>query len=379
MPYAAALSENPDAIAAAIDVAARVTDSLGRGPDAAVLFATAPHLEAVDEMATIVRERLAPSVLIGAGAVSVVGGPLEIEEASAVSLWAGNVGEVRATRMTVARDGDRRYFEGVDLEQMSEAHTLIVLSDPFTFPVNELVELMAGSAPHVVAVGGLASAAHRPGDNRLVLDGHVHDDGAVGILVSGDTRVTTVVSQGCRPIGRPLVVTRSEGNMLLELAGRSAYEQLGRLIGQLSDRERDLASSGLHIGRVIDEHRTEFDRGDFLIRGVLGADADTGGLAVGDVIPIGATVQFQVRDADSADEDLRRLMTGKRADGALLFTCNGRGTLLFPTPHHDAGVVSEALGHAPLGGMFCAGEIGPIGGRNFVHGYTASLALFHDE
>ena len=263
---------------------------------------------------------------------------------------------------------------------MGEAHTLIVLSDPFTFPVNELVELMAGSVPHVVAIGGLASAAHRPGDNRLVLDGDVHDDGAVGILVSGEARITTVVSQGCRPIGRPLVVTRSEGNMILELAGRSAYEQLGRLVGQLSDRERDLAATGLHIGRVIDEHRTEFDRGDFLIRGVLGADADTGGLAVGDVIPIGATVQFQVRDADSADEDLRRLMTGQRADGALLFTCNGRGSLHVPgsAPRRRRGERGPRPRRRWVG---CSApeRSGPIGGRNFVHGYTASLALFHDE
>ena len=379
MPYAAALSANPDASAAAADAADRVADSIGTTPDAAVLFATTPHRDAIAEIATVVRERLAPSTLIGASAVSVVGGGLEIEEGSAVSLWAGSVGAVRPVRMTVVHDGDGRRFEGVDLDRMGDAHSLILLPDPFTFPVNELIDLMADPLPGLVMIGGLASAAHRPGDNRLVLDGDVFDHGAVGLLVAGGTRITTVVSQGCRPIGRPLVVTRSEGNEILELAGRSAYEQLARLIGGLSDRDRDLASSGLHIGRVIDEHKTDFERGDFLIRGVLGADRTTGGLVVGDVIPVGATVQLQVRDAESADEDLRQLMTGQEADGALLFTCNGRGSHLFNTPHHDAGLVSQALDDAPLGGMFCAGEIGPIGGRSFVHGYTASLALFHDD
>ena len=379
MPYAAALSEHPDPSAAATDAADEVADSIGSTPDAAVLFATAPHRDAVADIAAIVRDRLAPSTLVGASAVSVIGGSREVEEASAVSLWAGRLGDVRPVRMTVAHDEDGRHFEGVDLEEMAGAHTLVVLPDPFTFPVTELIDLMADTVPGLVAIGGLASAAHRPGDNRLVLDGEVFDDGAVGLLVAGRPRITTVVSQGCRPIGRPLVVTRSEGNVILELAGRPAYEQLARLIGRLSDRDRDLASRGLHIGRVIDEHKPVFDRGDFLIRGVLGADRDTGGIAVGDVIPVGSTVQFQVRDAESADEDLRQLMTGQEADGALLFTCNGRGTQLFATPDHDAGVVSETLNDPPLGGMFCAGEIGPIGGRSFVHGYTASLALFHDD
>ncbi len=188
-----------------------------------------------------------------------------------------------------------------------------------------------------------------------------------------------MVSQGCRPIGRPLVVTRSDGNMIQELAGRPAYEQLAKLVTGLTTNDRMLASKGLHIGRVIDEHQSVFGRGDFLIRGVLGVDPATGSVAVGDVIPVGSTTQFQVRDAESADEDLRQLMEGQAADGALLFTCNGRGRHLFSVPNHDAALVSQMLDGAPLGGMFCAGEIGPVGGRSFVHGFTASLALFHDE
>ena len=171
-------------------------------------------------------------------------------------------------------------------------------------------------------------------------------------------------------------MTRAERNVLYELAGRPALDRLMELVGSLDDHERALAARGLHIGRVIDEHRMDFGRGDFLIRGVLGGDREAGAVAVGDEVEVGATVQFQVRDAASADEDLRELMAGRAAAGALVFTCNGRGSALFGVPDHDAEVVSESLALAPVAGMFCAGELGPVGGRNFVHGFTASIALF---
>lgn len=211
-----------------------------------------------------------------------------------------------------------------------------------------------------------------------MLDDTVYSSGAVGLLLSGTTRVSTLVSQGCRPIGRPLVVTKAEANVIHELAGRPAYDALVELIGALSRSDRALASRGLHLGRVIEERKLEFVRGDFLIRGVLAADQGSGALTVGDTVPVGATVQFQVRDAASADTDLRELASGVAADAALLFTCNGRGLNMFDRPHHDATIVSDTLDGAPVGGMFCAGEMGPVGDQNFLHGYTASLALFHE-
>ena len=226
---------------------------------------------------------------------------------------------------------------------------------------------------------GLASAAAGVGGNRLILNSEILSQGAVGVLLSGETRVTSVVSQGCRPIGSPFVVTKAKGNLIYELAGRRACDQLAAVIGGLGEEERALAAAGLHFGRVIDEHQVHFERGDFLIRAVLGADQESGAVAVGDVVAVGSTVQFQVRDADSAHEDLVELMAGQAAHGALLFTCNGRGSRLFSEPNHDATVVSEMLDSVPIGGMFCAGEIGPVGNRSFVHGYTASVALFHDS
>jgi small ligand-binding sensory domain FIST len=192
--------------------------------------------------------------------------------------------------------------------------------------------------------------------------------------------IETVVSQGCRPFGQPVVVTRSERNVILELAGTPALERLvAQAHGALTEDEVTLLEmGGLQIGRVIDEHRASFGRGDFLLRSVLGADRRNGAIAVGDVMPVGTTVQFHLRDARTADEDLRVLLKGHQADGALVFTCNGRGSRLFDEPHHDVRVLTDLLGPVPVAGFFAAGEIGPVGGKNFVHGFTASLALLRD-
>ncbi|MCH8130836.1 MAG: hypothetical protein IIC70_13190 [Acidobacteria bacterium] len=248
MPYAAALSEHPVGTHAAEEVADKVAASIGTAPDAALLFLTAPHTEAVGEIAAVVRERLQPRALIGASAVSVVGGDLEIEERPAVSLWAARLEGVTPVRFTAFRDGDAIRIEGPGKETLDSAHTFLLLPDPFTFPVGDLVEQLAVDHPEILVVGGLASAAQRPGDNRLVLDDQVFRDGAVGLLLGGPTQVTTVVSQGCRPIGRPLVVTKAEGNLIYELAGRTAYDQLASLLDELSDE-----AIGILLGRLRDD------------------------------------------------------------------------------------------------------------------------------
>jgi small ligand-binding sensory domain FIST len=190
--------------------------------------------------------------------------------------------------------------------------------------------------------------------------------------------VSTVVSQGCRPIGDPMVVTKSERNIVYELAGRPALERLVGLLESLDPDERRLAQQGIHLGRVIDERRTDYGRGDFLIRNVIGGDRQIGAIAVGDEVEVGATVQFQVRDADSADEDLRAMLATCASRAALVFTCNGRGSHLFGRPDHDATVIHEAVDRGATAGMFCAGELGPVGGRSFLHGFTASVLLFDE-
>ncbi len=254
---------------------------------------------------------------------------------------------------------------------------LLLLADPYTFPVEGAIQHLARVAPGLPVLGGMASAAQGPGGNRLALDDQVHPSGAVGALIGPGVGLTAVVSQGCRPVGRPLVVTRAERNIIYELAGRPALERLLEMAkDSMSERDIRLVNQGLHLGLVIDEHRAEFRRGDFLVRGVLGADPDNGAMAVGDVVDVGTTVQFHVRDAESADEDLRELLASRQAAGALMFTCNGRGTRMFDEPNHDAGVVGDLLANPPLAGFFAAGELGPVGGRNFLHSFTASLALF---
>ena len=186
------------------------------------------------------------------------------------------------------------------------------------------------------------------------------------------------MSQGCRPIGAPLIVTKSERNILYEIGGERALDRLMESLHTLPPEEMALASNGLHLGRAVDESRADFQRGDFVVRNVIGVDREVGAVAVGDVVDVGTTVQFQIRDAVSADEDLRELITDVSADGALVFTCNGRGVRFFGEPDHDASIIAEALGHRAVAGMFCAGELGPVGRHNFLHGYTASVALFSE-
>jgi small ligand-binding sensory domain FIST len=226
----------------------------------------------------------------------------------------------------------------------------------------------------VPVIGGLASVGMSPGLNRLALDDEVFSDGGVGVLLDG---VETVVSQGCRPVGNPMIVTSADGNLVVELAGRSAIERLEQLLGEITAEERALLTGGgIHLGIVADEHQPAFARGDFLVRNVVGADRERGALAVGATPEVGTTVQFHLRDAASADEDLRELLAGRDAAGALLFTCNGRGRRLFGVPDHDARLVADLTPGRAVAGMFCAGEIGPIGGRSFLHSFTASVLLF---
>ena len=187
------------------------------------------------------------------------------------------------------------------------------------------------------------------------------------------------MSQGCRPIGRPLVVTRAERNVVYELAGQPALERLMEMARNgMSESDIRLINQGLHLGLVIDEHKADFGRGDFLVRNVIGADQSNGAIGVGDVVEVGTTVQFHVRDADAADEDLRELLGPAPPMGRCCSPATAGASRLFATPNHDAEVVGDSLGDPPVAGFFAAGELGPVGGRNFMHGFTASIALFEE-
>ncbi|HVM05039.1 MAG TPA: FIST N-terminal domain-containing protein [Acidimicrobiales bacterium] len=378
MPFAAALSQHPVPATAVGEVVGQVLEQLGPAPDLAVVFVTPPHAGALEDAAAAIADVLRPGTVIGCAAVSVVGTAREVERSAGVSLWAGRFGPVEPVRLTAGREGNELTVAGWPESLPFEPSALLLLADPFSFPVQALYEDLASRHPGLRVLGGNASAAAGPGGNRLVLDRSVHTSGAVGAVLGPGVEVDSVVSQGCRPIGRPYIVTRAERNYVLELAGSPALERLVQMTSDgMTEEEIDLIDRGLHLGQVIDERKLDFERGDFLVRNVLGADQANGAIAVDDLVPVGATVQFHVRDAATADEDLRQLLAGREADAALVFTCNGRGMHLFGTPDHDAKVLDERVG-VPAAGFFAAGEFGPVGGRNFVHGFTASIALFRD-
>jgi small ligand-binding sensory domain FIST len=380
VPFATALSQHPVAAEATGEVVGQVLDQLDAVPDLAVMFCSPDHVDTFDDIAETVRVLVSPRVLIGATAGAVIAGDREIEEGPAISLWAATLPAVpRPVRVSAVRTPSGVAVQGLPATELPEGGTLILLADPFSLPIDAVLDAIDAAGTGVRVAGGMASAARGPGGNRLVLDQTVASDGAVGVVLDRPAATTTVVSQGCRPIGEPMIVTKAEGNVIAELAGRPALDRVAELASRAGPEDRALLASGLHIGVAIDEHRSTFGRGDFLIRDVMGAERATKAVVAGAAIPVGTTVQFQVRDAAAADEDLTALLAPVFGDGALLFTCNGRGTRLFDGPDHDARAVSDAIGAGTVAGMSCAGELGPVAGRSFVHSFTASVVLFHDD
>jgi small ligand-binding sensory domain FIST len=377
MKFAAALSEHPLATQAVGETVGSILEQLDGPPDLVALFATDAHTGMMEDITRAARSLLNPRVLVGSTASSILGGAQEVEGSPGLAIFAAQLGvEIEPVRLEAfgGPDGEVLVAGGQSLNRGEG--TLILLADPYSFPVAEVVDQLSDAVPDLRVIGGMASAARQAYGNVLALDDERFGDGAVGVMLPPEVPLTSVVSQGCRPIGQPLVVTRAERNVIYELAGQPALERLMSQISELDAETRTKAARGLHIGLVIDEQKPEFGAGDFLIRGVLGADRTAGAVAIGDEVDVGTTVQFQIRDAESADADLRTMMTGVTAEAALVFTCNGRGTQLFGAPNHDAALLSDHLSSRPIAGMFCAGEVGPVGGRTMVHGFTASVALF---
>jgi small ligand-binding sensory domain FIST len=376
----AGLSTSESAWDAATEAAREAGGSVrGRGEvDLAFIFLSPAHLVEAEAAAEAVREELAPRHLLGCIAEGVVARVRELEEGPAVAVWAGALPGAEIECFHVAAVQTKEGIAVAGFPELDDPGLVALLVDPFTFPAGPFLTRLNEAHERIPLVGGIAVGG-RPGAQALILEDAVHAEGAVGAVVSG-LPVLTVVSQGCRPIGHEAVITRCEGNVVYELAGRAALEYLRREIVALSSEEQELAARGLLAGLVIDENRPEYDTGDFLMRGLLGVDEATGALALGDTVRVGQTLRFFVRDAASADADLRRALGGAlrwaRPVGALLFTCNGRGTNMFPEPNHDARVVTEMLRTDALAGFFCGGEIGPVGGKAFLHGFTATLAVF---
>jgi small ligand-binding sensory domain FIST len=378
-------SESFDTVEAAAEAADRARAGLSAACDLAFVFASGQHLSMAKWLLSEVLDRLDPRALIGCGAGGTVAGGRELEDTAGLVVWAASLpgAELETMHLTAERDTEGFRLLGLP-ESLSgpaeEAESLIALCDPFSFPPEELLAHVERSRPQVPVLGGLASASVG-GSAVLLRDGDLHADGAVAVRVTG-REVLPCVSQGAGPVGPEMTITRAEANVIGGLAGKPAMERLGEVIAGLPDHERSLAASGVLIGVVINENRPEYERGDFLVRPIIGADRESGSIAIGESVRVGQTVRLQVRDAASADADLREALRAQAqalgpagAAGTLLFTCNGRGSHMFDVPDHDAGAVEDALG-APTAGFFCAGEIGPVGGRNFLHGFTATMAVF---
>ena len=380
-------SESFDTVEAAAEAADRARAGLEPPCDLAVVFASGHHLGMAKWLLSEIHERLEPRALIGCGAGGTVAGGSELEETPGVVVWAASLPGAELETLHVTAERDAAGFRLLGLPESlaedgepADDESVIALCDPFSFPAEELLATLERSRPHMPVLGGLASASYA-GGAVLMRDGHVHTDGAVGVRLRG-VQVLPCVSQGAGPVGPEMTITRADANVIGELAGKPAMERLGEVIAALPERERDLAASGVLIGLVIDENRPEYERGDFLVRPIIGADRESGAIAIGEPVRVGQTVRLQVRDAASADEDLRQALRAQSqalgsegAAGTLLFTCNGRGSHMFDVPDHDASALEDALG-APTAGFFCAGEIGPVGGRNFLHGFTATMAVF---
>jgi len=374
-------------------VAAAVADlgmpgAVGAQPpiaDLAVVFVSAAYGPAIRPVMEHIADLIPARRLLGSTAEGILAGDREYEGGPAVVVWLARLpgSQLETFSLEYTQTADGGMFAGWPAS-LAEARrgdaTVLLLADPFSFPVDAFIRRLEEEHPGVPIVGGMASGGGEPGSNTLAVDSRTYDSGGVGVVVGGAVRIRPVVSQGCRPIGRPLVITRAEENLILELGGAPALQRLREMYGDLDDTDRELVRSSLHVGRAASEYRDVFRRGDFLVRNVLGADPDSGVIAVGDTIRTGQTVQFHVRDAASADDDLRELLCGSPGEadpaGALVFTCNGRGSRLFAEPSHDARCLQRCLGPLPAAGFFAQGEIGPIGERTFLHGFTASIALF---
>ncbi|HYO08326.1 MAG TPA: FIST N-terminal domain-containing protein [Tepidisphaeraceae bacterium] len=384
MRFASAVSEN-ESTADAVDEVLAAAREAAIDADLTFLFFTPHHAAEARSITERLWRELDPQVMLGCSAEGVIGGDREVERAPGMSLLVGQLPGVRLHPFHIAADEWRDVL--ADREELlqrlahgPETRAVIGFGDPFTTPTTPFLPALDAAAPGLPLIGGMASGARQPGENVLVRNDELLEDGFVGVSLSGAVEVTTVVSQGCRPVGRAMVVTRSRENVIEQLGGRPALTALREMVDDMSDADKELLGNGLLIGRAISEYRESFGRGDFLVRNLMGVDQNSGAIAVTDFVRVGQTVQFHVRDAGTATEDLALLLASQQSaepapGAALLFSCNGRGTRMFDQPCHDVSAARRAMPRTPVAGFFAAGELGPIGGKNFVHGHTASLAL----
>ena len=393
MNWASAVSEQADLTRAVEECAGGVRSRLGDlAPDLAVIFVSSHYERDYDDVARHVEENLATARIFGCSSGGVIGGGLEVEQRPAVSITAAVLPGVEIVGFYLDQenlpDPDSGPGAWEELAKVSPGQDpqFIMLADPLSFQVQDLLMGLDFAFTRSAKIGGLASSGDQQGRNALFLDGQVSRSGAVGLALHGNISVDTVVAQGCRPIGRPMRVTQSRRNLLTGLEGQPPLTVMKELFGGINRRDQELMRHSLFLGVVMDELIEAPKQGDFLIRNVVGIDARTGILAIGELLKEGQLVQFHLRDAETSAEDLtavlERYAMDKRENqvqGALLFSCLGRGQHLYGRPNHDSDIFRQKLGPVPLGGFFCNGEIGPVSGTTFLHGYTSAFAMFRPK
>lgn len=388
--FASALSTESDPVRAQECVLGELRARLGEDvPDLVVAFATHHHGPALEGLGPALARATGAPIVLGCTAESVIGGAREAEGSPGLALWAACLPHtaVRTFEITAhaGEDGEPA-FSGLPPVGEHERSSVILLADPYTFPMDAFLGRLNEAFPGVPAMGGMASGAMGPGQTLFFTADGVRDSGCVGVVLEGETALHPVVSQGCRPVGKPWVITDCDRNQIKKLGGRPALEVLIETWNSIPEADKALLQRAPFCGLAIDATRTQFTRGDFLVRGIMGLNQRDRAIAVADFVRRGQTMQLLVRDAESAGEDLRFLVAHQGGGplapgqedsvGVLLFTCNGRGTRMFGAPDHDARCVRTGLAaEIPTAGFFAAGEIGPVGGRNFLHGFTASVAL----
>ena len=390
MKFSAAISVERDTTKAVVELCDQAHAQLGTSKvDLALLFVSPRFVETLPDLIEDVHLRLGARQLIGCTGGGIIGADREVERSSAISLWAASMPGVSVepfhiTQEQVEESNGPAFWHSELGIGPEDVPSFILLPDPFSMDATRAVDELGAAYPGRPIVGGLASGARQAGGNRVWIGEKIFDSGAVGVALMGPVRLRTIVSQGCRPIGEPLIITKAQRNIIVELANQPPVVALQETLKTLSEQDRQLAQQALFVGRVINEYQDEFHRGDFLIRNIVGLDPNNGAIAVGDrEIHSGQTIQFQLRDGATANEDLRELIDLQKAalaqsppQGALLFSCLGRGENLFGLPNHDVSLIHEKLGALPLAGFFCNGEIGPVGDKVFVHGFTSVLGLF---
>lgn len=388
MRWASALSRLTRTEEAVAEAAAEVARGLaGARPDLVIAFVSPHHLDTAVRLPALVASALPGALLAGCTGGGIIGAGHEVEDAPAVSLTAASLPGVRLTpfhldQRDLPESADpQEWRDTLDVDAATRPHFLL-LADPLTVDAAAVIAGLDAAYPAASKVGGLASGGPVPGANRVFLGPRAYRTGLAGVALSGNVAVETIVAQGCRPIGKPMIATRCQGNLLYEVDGRPPLEVLRDLYPELPPRDQELFRHSLFLGIEMRDS-VEYREGELLVRNLVGMDEKSGALAVGAALHPMQVVQFLLRDARTAKEDLERLLERSAAhahppSGALLFSCLGRGAHLFGRPDHDTDLFRAKVGAVPLGGFFCNGEIGPVGGATFLHGYTSAFALFRE-